>query len=173
MLHVNSIALLSVSLNLATRVLLFTNLRFRFVGAENHHTDHWRGHGTSMSWWSISKMRVSFMVTFVSVIHSWSHKKSWITQLTLSMKFACPMVGFSCVHRTEQPWYTSTWTRQRTIPPIFLHSILVTCPLLPSNWRKWLLALRRRVCLTCGLARICSTLTPLLWLHESSFTFME
>ena len=36
MLHVNSIALLTVSLNLATFVQLFTNLVLRFVGAQNH-----------------------------------------------------------------------------------------------------------------------------------------
>ena len=40
MLHVSSIALLTVSLNLATRVPLFTNLRLRFVGAGNHNRDH-------------------------------------------------------------------------------------------------------------------------------------
>ena len=48
MLHVSSIALLTVSLNLATRACC-TSLRLRFVGAENQHRDHWRGHGTSIS----------------------------------------------------------------------------------------------------------------------------
>ena len=42
MLEVNSIALLTVSLNLATLVPLFTNMRLSFVGAENHNNAQWK-----------------------------------------------------------------------------------------------------------------------------------
>ena len=126
------------------------------------------------------------MVTFVSVIHSWSHRKSSVTQLTLSMmkaRIVCTSnAGFLCVHRTEQPWFLSTWTRRGTIPPSFLLSILLPCPLLPSHRRGWASALPRRVaahtvpclhrshiCLICGLAKMCSALTPVLSWHEDSY----
>ena len=68
MLHVSSIALLNVSLNLVV------NLRLRFVRAENNTRDHWRGHGTSISRRRASRMRFCFKVPVVSVIQSWSHR---------------------------------------------------------------------------------------------------
>ena len=59
MLQANSIALLTVSLNFAAFVPLFTNLRLRLDGAENHRSHHWSGQGTSLSQFSASKMSFS------------------------------------------------------------------------------------------------------------------
>ena len=70
-----------MSLNFATFVPLFANSRLRFDGADNHRSSHWSGQGTSISYFSASKMSFSFKVTLVSVIHSCSQRKSLVTQL--------------------------------------------------------------------------------------------
>ena len=167
-------------------VPLFTNLLLRFVGAEIHSKAHWRGHGTAMSLCSASKMRFYFVVTFGSVIHSWSHKKSSVTQLTLSMIIAsigCKSKGWSLLrpsHRTALVFIHMDAARYD--PTHLLLSILLPCPLLPSHRRRWPSALPRTVaahtvpclhrnhtCQICGHSKICSALKLLNTWHEGSY----
>ena len=183
MLHVNSVALLTVLLNLVTRVPLLANLRLRFVGAENHNRDQ----GTALRCRSEVPPEggFSFMVTFVSVIHSWSHKKSSVTQLTLSMmtaRIVCTCESGSLLRPSHGAALVYIHMDAAKYDPTHVSSILLPCPLLPSHKRRWPSALPRRVaahtvpclhrchiCLLCGLAKICSTLTPSLSWHKGSY----
>ena len=73
------------------------------------------------------------MVTFVSVIHSWSHSKSSVTELTLSMMMArivCMSKG-GCLFR---PSHTAALEKihmdaaKYDPTPVVLLSILPLCP---------------------------------------------
>ena len=126
------------------------------------------------------------MVTFASVIHSWSHRKSSVTQLTLSMMIArivCTSKGGSLLRPSHRAALENVHMDTARYDPTHSSSFHPSILSITANaLEKGPLALPRRVaahtasclhrshiCLIFGLAKICSALTPLLSWHKGSY----
>ena len=125
-----------------------TNLPLKFVGIENHNNLHWTGQSTSMSKFSASRMTFSFMETLVSVIHSYSHIESSVTQ---------------CAHHMTQLWCGSTCTQRGTSPPTLSITVIererrLLAPLRTVSAHTVTCLTWGRLCLKCDLSRACSTM---------------